>query len=114
MELLGAPITPATIVGALIVCFLVPPATTIIYNLYFHPLSKFPGNAIYTKNHILADQDIGPAWRAALDFPDCWSMLSGNAHIDTQKLHNEYGPVVRISPNALSFNTAQAWKGNAS
>lgn len=98
MELLGAPITPATIVGALIVCFLVPPATTIIYNLYFHPLSKFPG----------------PAWRAALHFPDCWSMLSGNAHIDTQKLHNEYGPVVRISPNALSFNTAQAWKGNAS
>ena len=56
----------------------------------------------------------GPAWRAAFYFPDCWSMFIGNAHIDTQKLHNEYGQVVRISPNALSFNTAQAWKGNAS
>ena len=39
-------------------------------------------------------------------------MLTGNAHVDTQKLHNQYGPVVRISPNALSFNTAQAWKGD--
>ena len=39
-------------------------------------------------------------------------MLTGNALIDTQKLHDQYGPVVRISPNALSFNTAQAWKGN--
>lgn len=94
MGLLGVSVTPATVVGALIACFLVLPATTIIYNLYFHPLSKFPS----------------PAWRAAFHFPDCWSMLTGNAHVDTQKLHNQYGPVVRISPNALSFNTAQAWK----
>ena len=39
-------------------------------------------------------------------------MLTGNVHVDTQKLHNQNGPVVRISPNALSFNTAWAWKGN--
>ena len=38
-------------------------------------------------------------------------MFSGNALIETQKLHDEYGPVVRIMPDALSFNTAQAWKG---
>ena len=64
MGSLEASITPATIVGVMIACvsqmddawrdkhcidlvyllqFLVPSATTIIYNLYFHPLSKFPG-----------------------------------------------------------------------
>ncbi|KAL8817259.1 MAG: hypothetical protein Q9191_008181, partial [Dirinaria sp. TL-2023a] len=37
-------------------------------------------------------------------------MLTGNAHTNTEKLHEEYGPVVRIMPDALSFNTAQAWK----
>ena len=39
-------------------------------------------------------------------------MLTGNAHVDTQKLHNQFGSVVRISPNDLSFNTAWVWKGN--
>ncbi|KAF5513850.1 Cytochrome P450 monooxygenase BOA3 [Colletotrichum fructicola] len=26
------------------------------------------------------------------------------------KLHQKYGPVVRVAPNELSFNTAQSWK----
>lgn len=37
-------------------------------------------------------------------------MLTGNAHTNTEELHEKYGPVVRIMPDALSFNTAQAWK----
>ena len=49
--------------------------------------------------------------RSVFSFLDCWSMLTGGSHVDAQKLHDEYGSVVRISPNALSFNTSQAWKG---
>ncbi|KAJ2990397.1 hypothetical protein NUW58_g2604 [Xylaria curta] len=36
--------------------------------------------------------------------------LSGRQPYKILDLHREYGPVVRIAPNELSFNTAQAWK----
>ncbi|KAL8990514.1 MAG: hypothetical protein Q9177_000845 [Variospora cf. flavescens] len=51
-----------------------------------------------------------PASRAAFYFLDCWSMLRGDAHVHALQLHTKYGGVVRIMPNSLSFNTAQAWK----
>ncbi|KAI4127757.1 MAG: hypothetical protein LQ341_006758, partial [Variospora aurantia] len=51
-----------------------------------------------------------PASRAAFYFLDCWSMLRGDAHAHALQLHTKYGGVVRIMPNSLSFNTAQAWK----
>ena len=28
----------------------------------------------------------------------------------TRKIHDKYGPVIRLSPNELSFNTVQAWQ----
>ncbi|KAL8869394.1 MAG: hypothetical protein Q9198_007899 [Flavoplaca austrocitrina] len=54
---------------------------------------------------------LGPRFRAAFIFPDALSILSGHAFLDTQRLHERYGKVVRTSPNALSFITAEAWKG---
>lgn len=39
-------------------------------------------------------------------------MLRGDAHAHALQLHTKYGGVVRIMPNSLSFNTAQAWKGD--
>lgn len=68
--------------------------STIIYNLFFHPLAKFPG----------------PASRAAFHFPHALSKLRGTAYKDTKLLHDKYGTVVRVLPDALSYNTAQAWK----
>ncbi|EOD47370.1 putative benzoate 4-monooxygenase cytochrome p450 protein [Neofusicoccum parvum UCRNP2] len=38
------------------------------------------------------------------------SYLGGRQPYDILKLHNKYGPVVRIAPNELSFNSAQSWK----
>jgi len=35
----------------------------------------------------------------------------GTENVDIKAIHDQYGHVVRIAPNALSFNTAQAWKG---
>lgn len=54
----------------------------------------------------------GPASRAAFYFPNAFSTLKGVAYKDIRLLHETYGNVVRISPNTLSFNTAQAWKGD--
>ncbi|TGJ86836.1 hypothetical protein E0Z10_g1936 [Xylaria hypoxylon] len=67
---------------------------TAIYNIYFHPLRKFPG----------------PLLQRASVFP--WAIqhsIGVQAH-KTQKLHDQYGPVVRIGPNHLSFTDPRAWK----
>jgi cytochrome P450 len=66
----------------------------ITYNLYFHPLSKFPG----------------PKLRAALEWPYFWSLVRGYSPQYMLELHNQYGPVVRVSPNELIFNRPQAFK----
>ncbi|CZT16383.1 related to cytochrome P450 CYP3/CYP5/CYP6/CYP9 subfamilies [Ramularia collo-cygni] len=66
----------------------------ILYNLFFHPLAKYPG----------------PKVRAALDFPYFWSLIRGYAPQYMLELHNTYGPVVRVAPNELIFNRPQAFK----
>jgi cytochrome P450 len=35
--------------------------------------------------------------------------LKGRMPMETRKLHDRYGPVVRLSPNELSFTSVQAW-----
>ena len=66
----------------------------ILYNIYWHPLAKFPG----------------PKLRASTFIPYFWAMWLGIEPFTTKTMHEEYGPVVRINPNTLSFITAQAWK----
>lgn len=65
-----------------------------IYRLNLHPLAKFPG----------------PRLRAISSLPSIYSLLRGRLGFDNKKLHDEYGPVVRVSPNELSFNSAQSWE----
>ncbi|KAF1998245.1 cytochrome P450 [Amniculicola lignicola CBS 123094] len=65
-----------------------------IYNVTFHPLAKFPG----------------PILRGAFKFPFLWTMFKGDSVRETKDFHDKYGDVVRIAPDHLSFNTAQAWK----
>lgn len=66
----------------------------IIYNLYFHPLAKFPG----------------PRINAASPLPGIIALLKGRLPLDNKKLHDKYGSVVRVSPNELAFNSVQAWE----
>ena len=66
----------------------------VVYNLYFHPLCKFPG----------------PFLRATLDFFYFWSLFSGEEVRDEHRYHTTYGSVIRVAPNTLSFTTTQAWK----
>lgn len=67
----------------------------ILYNIFLHPLAKFPG----------------PLLRSGVYIFNYWEELRGVQAKKALALHNRYGPVVRIDPDSLSFNTANAWKG---
>ncbi|KAJ6002943.1 hypothetical protein N7451_005490 [Penicillium sp. IBT 35674x] len=67
----------------------------VVYNVYFHPLAKYPG----------------PKSMAATRIPNMYMVASGQAHQEITRLHERYGPVVRVAPNELSFVTnGEAWK----
>ncbi|KAL4926326.1 cytochrome P450 [Aspergillus undulatus] len=65
-----------------------------IYRLYFHPLARFPG----------------PRLNAISSLPSISSLLRGRLGFENKQLHDKYGSVVRVSPNELSFSSAQAWE----
>ncbi|KAI1388851.1 putative cytochrome P450 [Hypoxylon trugodes] len=66
----------------------------IIYNLYFHPLRDFPG----------------PLIQRASRLPWAIRHALGSQALYTQKLHDKYGPIVRVGPNHLTFTDPRAWK----
>ncbi|KAI1121490.1 cytochrome P450 [Nemania abortiva] len=67
---------------------------TAIYNLYLHPLRKFKGPKLW------------------IAFPICKTIAQIRGQLDfrTRQFHEKYGPVVRVTPNELTFTTAEAWK----
>lgn len=65
----------------------------LIYNLTLHPLAKYPGPLL---------------WRIS-PIPSIISLLRGRIAFEYKLHHDKYGPVVRVMPNELSFNTAKAW-----
>ncbi|KAK8868875.1 Cytochrome P450 monooxygenase alt3 [Apiospora arundinis] len=66
----------------------------IIYNLYFHPLRNFPGPRLWAISRI----------------PWHYLNLRGRITWRIRELHDQYGPVVRIAPDELSYTTSSAWK----
>ncbi|KAI1363826.1 cytochrome P450 [Xylaria arbuscula] len=68
--------------------------STIIYNLYLHPLSKIPGPRLWVAFPILRK----------------YHMVRGNADFKIRDLHAKYGEVMRVSPNEVLFLNPQAWK----
>lgn len=69
-------------------------AARIVYNLYFHPLAKFPG----------------PFLHRASRFPFVYRMLRGTLVTDVLAFHERYGSVVRLAPDELAFASPQAWR----
>ncbi|KAJ5818157.1 hypothetical protein N7474_003748 [Penicillium riverlandense] len=67
---------------------------SITYQLCWSPLRRFPGPKVWAISRI----------------PSQLSVLRGHTHLDITALHHRYGPVVRISPNELAFNTTQAFR----
>ncbi|KAH9875641.1 hypothetical protein IAQ61_003105 [Plenodomus lingam] len=81
------------ILAAVVVsCLLV--ACYAFYNTYLHPLRDFPGPLL---------------WRA-FRFPYVVSTQRGILHRQLKTFHTQYGPVVRIAPNELSYADSRAWK----
>ncbi|KAF1821708.1 cytochrome P450 [Dissoconium aciculare CBS 342.82] len=66
-----------------------------IHNIYFGPLAKYPG----------------PKIRALSTLPKALTLLRGTEATEYVKLHDRYGPVVRVGPNELSYiGTGQIFK----
>ncbi|KIK70276.1 hypothetical protein GYMLUDRAFT_994700 [Collybiopsis luxurians FD-317 M1] len=65
------------------------------YRLFFHPLHKFPG----------------PALAALTNWYEAYHNIvrSGGLVTEIERLHKVYGPVVRVGPDTLHFNSSQAY-----
>jgi hypothetical protein len=89
MEIIPTQISPAVALAASI-CLL--PATVIIYRLLLHPLARIPGPKLAAITRL---------WYAL-------EGRSGRARELSKWLHDTYGPVVRVAPNMVWFNTQDA------
>ncbi|RTE80145.1 hypothetical protein BHE90_005329 [Fusarium euwallaceae] len=65
-----------------------------VYRIFFHPLRQYPGPWIY----------------AASGLPHLYHVSTGNVHRMQMRLHERYGPIVRVGPERLSYIDSNAWK----
>lgn len=65
-----------------------------IYNVFFHQLRSYPGPALCALS----------VWPCALSY------AQGRHPQWVKALHERYGPVVRISPNELSYIDSDSWR----
>ncbi|KAB2571595.1 Cytochrome P450 monooxygenase rdc4 [Lasiodiplodia theobromae] len=65
-----------------------------LYNIFLHPLRRFPG----------------PTHTAAFKWPWFWHKARGTQVAWITELHRQYGHVVRVAPDQLSYTNAEAWK----
>ncbi|CAE7205730.1 hypothetical protein CFE70_008713 [Pyrenophora teres f. teres 0-1] len=68
--------------------------TTAIYCVYLHPLSKFPG----------------PKFAAFSRLPFAISAVRGQQYKWMDRLHEQYGNVVRVGPDELTTISSGAWR----
>ncbi len=66
----------------------------IIYRLFLHPLAQYPG----------------PFLNRISPIPLSYHLVRGRLPFYVKKLHDVYGPVVRLTPTELSFNSADSWR----
>ncbi|KAI0460035.1 cytochrome P450 [Xylaria acuta] len=59
----------------------------VVYNLFFHPLAKFPGPKVAAASHL---------------YEFYWSIVRDGEFIwEIERMHKKYGPIVRITPREL-------------
>ncbi|KAL8397876.1 hypothetical protein RB594_004542 [Gaeumannomyces avenae] len=76
--------------GAIALVFLV--ARHVVARTLLHPLRSVPG----------------PWLNRLTELPAAWALIRGNQHTYYRSLHDCYGPVVRVSPNEVSFVSVEA------
>jgi cytochrome P450 len=82
--------TPGNIASTLALLLVLRTIAVIIYRVYFHPLAKFPGPKIAATSRLYE------FWYQGIkttEYPE-----------KIKKMHEKYGPIVRISPYELSLN----------
>nr|WKY18102.1 cytochrome P450 monooxygenase [Colletotrichum cereale] len=67
---------------------------TLIYNAYFHPMSRFPGPRSWGATRLMYS----------------WELIHGRAHKSVLALHKQYGDIVRIAPDELSVCSPEMWR----
>ncbi|RYP62235.1 hypothetical protein DL769_007389 [Monosporascus sp. CRB-8-3] len=87
-------LSPATIAVGLVALFTLYWISSIIYSLYLHPLSKYPGPRLWAITRI----------------PYAFYLQKGRLPQTVKALHDKYGTIVRIAPDELSFTEGSAWK----
>ncbi|KAI0188626.1 isotrichodermin C-15 hydroxylase [Xylaria flabelliformis] len=65
-----------------------------IYNVFCHPLRSYPGPWLWSASRL----------------PYTISIFRGDATHRVKSLHDQYGQVVRIAPDSLSYTTGRVWK----
>ncbi|KAG9193964.1 hypothetical protein G6011_03999 [Alternaria panax] len=84
----------ALLLGAFLAVYALKSVIRIIYNVYWHPLAKYPGPKIWI----------------ALGFTRALGHMRGDFDLRMAEEHRKHGEVVRISVNGLSFINPAAWK----
>jgi cytochrome P450 len=69
-------------------------AVTAIYNIYFHPLRKFPGPKLWIALPLLKELQ----------------MMGGHLSFKVRAAHEKYGDVVRLGPQQVGFTCPEAWR----
>lgn len=77
---------------AVLIC-LIYAAAVGIYNVFFHPLRKYPGHILDRMTYM----------------KQAYHIFRGDYLHHVTKMHETYGSVVRVSPTELSFIDEQAW-----
>lgn len=82
------------LLAAFVVFQIVQGVARAVYNIYFHPLSKYPGPRLW----------------AAFDLAKAIGRIRGRIDFQIAEEHRKHGEVVRIGANELSFINPNAWK----
>ncbi|KAJ6002358.1 cytochrome P450 [Penicillium sp. IBT 35674x] len=91
-------------IGSLALCILLGyRITTLVYNLYFHPLADFPGPFLGRASLVKSNRAL--AVFSYIDWEDTPLYCTLAPEIRCGK-----GPIVRISPDELSFGSVEFWK----
>ncbi|KAL1841239.1 hypothetical protein VTJ49DRAFT_7307 [Mycothermus thermophilus] len=87
-------LTAGQLLGAALASLLVYTLLHIAYNLFFHPLRRFPG----------------PLLMRATRWGYNIKRMRGTLPFDMLDLHQRYGPIVRVAPDELAFADSRAWR----